>query len=219
MNSTVPDPSDTRRRRLLIYASIGGVVLLALICVGIYGLLRGPAKQPDSVPQVSAASNDERLAPYEVWSTRDPERFTEAIAEGLFNWDSALGNPLAAYQQPLIDAASEEEAVAFASDVRSYYPSESEWRELRRMNVRQWLAIDQITVPESWSTAVRQTRPDQLPDGAAALTVTGVRHRAGVWGAEPATFEEQVSFTVFVACPGTENCRVLRLSILDQPLE
>ena len=51
------------------------------------------------------------------------------------------------------------------------------------------------------------------------MTITGTRHRAGVWKGEVAESSYPVSFTVFVACqPSFDRCHVLRLSQLDNPL-
>ena len=69
-----------------------------------------------------------------------------------------------------------------------------------------------------------QAAPGQLPRGATAYTITGTRHRAGIWGTEPVEATRPVSFTVFIACAppapefSTSLCRLLRLSELDNPL-
>jgi hypothetical protein len=40
-------------------------------------------------------------------------------------------------------------------------------------------------VPEAWATAETQAQPGQLAEGTTAITIEGVRHRAGVWNDEP----------------------------------
>ena len=57
-----------------------------------------------------------------------------------------------------------------------------------------------------------------LLPGATAYTVTGTRHRTGVWEGQGVTDARPVSFTIFAACPDDEDCRLLRLSALDTPL-
>ena len=51
------------------------------------------------------------------------------------------------------------------------------------------------------------------------VTITGTRHRSGVWNGESAESSHPVAFTVFVACePSFDRCQVLRLSQVDNPL-
>jgi len=58
-----------------------------------------------------------------------------------------------------------------------------------------------------------------LLPGTTAFTITGVRHRSGVWEGTPVTSEHDVAFTVFVVCaPSYPACHLLRLSRLDEPL-
>jgi hypothetical protein len=106
-----------------------------------------------------------------------------------------------------------------ASDVRGYLPGTAMWERLRAYGTRQWLELDSVTVPETWSTALGQAVSGQIPIGAAAFTVVGTRHRAGTWDTEGMRTEQLVSFTVFVVCAGTEPCTLLRISQLDHPLK
>lgn len=208
-----------RRRRLLILGSITGLILLALVGVGIYGLLRGPATVPTlSERDTSQTTRTQRLPPAVLPETGNAEPFAEAIAMGLFRWDAGTDHGPAEYMQPLIDIAHESETVALAADLRSYFPDEPVWGELRQMQARQWLTIEQISVPDGWATAVAQAQPGQLPAGTVAYTIDGIRHRTGTWGTEPAALEHPVAFTVFLVCPPGEDCRLLRLSTIDSPL-
>lgn len=227
------DPAnDRRRRRLLIAAIAGGLALLILVGVGIYGLLRGPstpghAPAHDSAPTATAPSVPPHGAgPVAVPRTGGPEAFARNVAAALFTWDTAAGYGPADYAQVLADVAATQEADAFAGDVRAYLPSTGAWAQLRRYQTRQWLTIDEAVVPEGWETAVEQAAPGQIPEGATAYTITGIRHRAGTWGTQPVEASRRVSFTVFLVCarpipgrgvsPGL--CEVLRLSELDNPL-
>lgn len=223
-------PAEPRRRRLLIATIAGGLALLVAVGVGIYGLARGPGDRTSdpspsgtvTVAPTSPASTP--VAPTQLPVTGDPEKFARAVATALFTWDTLSGAAPADYAQVLSDAADDSEADALASDVRAYLPTAHAWAQLTTYQTRQWLIIDTATVPEAWETAETQAAPGQLPRGATAYTITGTRHRTGIWGTEPVEATRAVSFTVFIACAppapefSTSRCRLLRLSELHNPL-
>lgn len=231
------DPTDRRRRTALIAALAGGLVLLLLIGVGIYGLLHGPdTREPAPSPSASATTGDPApttaagAAPVPVLTLGGPEAFAREVAEALFTWDTTSGYGPADYAQMLADVTASIEADAAASDVRAYLPTQAAWAQLRPHQTRQWLTIDTITIPTAWETAVSQAAAGQLPDGAVAYTITGTRHREGTWGTEPVTTTGPVAFTVFLVCTPERSaapppqdalvvsCELLRLSQLDNPL-
>ena len=121
--------------------------------------------------------------------------------------------------QPLIDVADPEEAPGLVSDLRGYYPDQESWAKLREAHTRQSLTVDTLTVPSSWPAAIEQAAPGLIPPGAAAFTVAGTRHRVGIWEGQSVADARPVSFTVFVACPQGDACRLLRLSAVDQPMQ
>jgi hypothetical protein len=228
------DLTDRRRRTVLIAAVAGGLVLLSLIGVGIYGLLRGPGI-PDPSPSTTATTEPAPVVhgdtgPHPVIAVGGPEAFARQVAEALFTWDTTSGYGPADYAQVLADVTASVEADAAASDTRAYLPTPAAWAQLRTHQTRQWLTIDTISIPDAWETAVAQAAPGQLPDGAVAYTITGTRHREGTWDTEPVTTAHPVAFTLFLTCtrerstvppPGdgiTETCQLLRLSQLDNPL-
>jgi len=224
-------PAEPRRhRRLLIAAIAGGLALLVAVGVGIYGLVRGPGNtRPDPSPSGTVATSPATpsstpAGPERLPVTGDAEAFARAVAEGLFTWDTISGATPSDYAQVLSDAASTSEADALASDVRAYLPTAEAWAQLTTYQTRQWLTIDTAAVPEAWATAEAQAAPGQLPHGATAYTITGTRHRSGIWGTAPVEASRPVSFTVFLVCapPAPEFsvglCRLLRLSELDNPL-
>ena len=125
-----------------------------------------------------------------------------------FDWDTRQDAGLADWVQVLVDAAAAEES---AADVRDYLPGAETWKRLGFYGTRQWLDVESVTVPAASATALEQAAEGQIPRGAAALTVVGTRHRAGTWDTDEMRTERQVSFTVFVACPGEQSCTLLRL--------
>lgn len=225
--------ADRRRRRLLIATIAGGLVLLLLVGVGIYGLLRGPAPRSDSIPAAPPSSTvtappagPSREGPAAVPRAGGPEAFARAVASALFTWDTTTGDGPMDYAQMLADVAADEEAAALAGDVRAYLPTSEAWGQLRQYQTRQWLIIDTAVIPDAWNTAVAQAAPGQIPAGTVAYTIDGTRHRDGTWGTEPVEASRPVSFTVFIVCTpavtgrgvtGT-TCELLRLSQLDNPL-
>jgi hypothetical protein len=211
-----------RRRRLVIAIVGAGVALIVLATIGLFGLLRGPAKasSPEQpAPPTPASAIVPTDQPHPVLETSSPELFARSVAHALFEWDTRQDAGLADWAQVLVDVADAEEAAAVAADVRDYLPGAEMWQRLASYGTRQWLDVESVTVPAAWATALDQAAAGQIPQGAAALTVVGTRHRAGTWNSEVMRTERQVSFTVFVVCPGQESCTLLRLSKLDHPLE
>jgi hypothetical protein len=74
-------------------------------------------------------------------------------------------------------------------------------------------------VPSTWSTALEQAAPGQIPSGAAAVTIVGIRYREGIWKTQLMRTTREVAFTVFAVCPSERTCALLRLSLPDRPLE
>jgi hypothetical protein len=213
-----------RRRRLQIAIVAGGIVLVLLIAVGIFGLARGPSGSPaDRHPSPALATEEHSTVrvghPHPIPSTRHPERFARRIAEALFDWDTRSSSGLSEWAQPLVDVADAEEAAGLASDVRGYLPTVELWDQLSSYGTRQWLVIDSIDRPATWATATEQAAPGQLPPGATAYTVVGTRYREGTWDAQLISSAGEVAFTIFIACPVDEVCRLLRLSGVNERLE
>ncbi|WP_166805554.1 hypothetical protein [Cryobacterium sp. Hb1] len=211
-----------RRRRLVIAIVGAGIALIVLAAIGLFGLLRGPAKtsQPEQpVPTASAAAVVPTDQPQPVLETSSPELFARSVAHALFDWDTRQDASLTDWAQVLVDVADAEEAAAVAADVRDYLPGAETWQRLSSYGTRQWLDIESVVVPTAWATALEQAEAGQIPEGASALTVVGTRYRAGTFNTDAMRSERRVSFTVFVVCPGPESCTLLRLSKLDHPLE
>ncbi|GAT74068.1 hypothetical protein MHM582_2569 [Microbacterium sp. HM58-2] len=205
-------------------------VLLLFIGVGACGLLIGP-RTPDAAPTATASAEDDAptvalpspssTEPSAIPTTSDPELFARYVAKATFAWDTASGFTPLDYTSVILDTADPtgEEQAGLASDLVGYFPSDDAWVELRQYATRQYLTIDEVTVPGAWADALTQAQDGQLPAGAVAFTVDGMRHRGGVWNGAPVATERPVSFTVFVVCaPSYDDCHLLRLSALDNPL-
>jgi hypothetical protein len=208
---------------------LGGVLAFATFAVGVYGLVRGPdSTAPTPAPQSGGAAEaipeaaarvvtlDDRALP----QTTDPVAYARAVAAALFDWDTSLGFLPTDYTAAVLADAdpSGEETPGLISDVATYLPRIEQWLDLGAMEVRQTIEIEDAYVPETWTAAVDQAHGHLRP-GTTAVTVTGTRHRTGVWNGETAESSYPVSFTVFVACkPSFDHCHVLRLSQLDKPL-
>jgi hypothetical protein len=211
--------SNQASRRFLIAPIAGALFLLLLVGICIYGLLRGPAA-PAPAPRTvtTEAPAVQKTDPEPVAEQTDAEQFTRDLAERLFAWDTTLGRIPVEYMQPIFDITDPDEAPGLASDLRGYVPDDAVWGQLREFSTRQWLTIDTATVPAAWAGIKEQAKPGLLPLGATAYTITGTRHRAGTWDRENIKDARPVAFTIFVACPNDQSCRLLRLSGVDQPL-
>jgi hypothetical protein len=224
------DSEHPRRRRLVLLLAVGFGVLAALVGVGLYGLLLAPTPGAprtavDPTAPVEPATEPKPTAPSAALpplpSTSDAEAFARAAAQALINWDTAADIEPTDYAQIIVDAGdpSGMETAGLASDVRTYFPTADAWLKLRTYGTRQWLTIDDAFVPASWNEALDQAADGDLLPGTIAYTVNGTRHRAGVVGTETQETSRPIAFTLFIACePSFQECRLLRLSEVDNPL-
>nr|WP_274638411.1 hypothetical protein [Microbacterium bovistercoris] len=222
-------PQTRFPRRLMILLIVGAAVLAVLVGVGLYGLLLAPRSEPspggssasDPPGASTSAPSPTSSAPPVVRESDDPETFARALANALFTWDTATEFGPTDYAQVIVDVGdpSGNETAGVASDVRTYLPTADAWAQLRTMQTRQWLDINDVFVPDEWATALEQASEGQILPGTVAYTITGVRQREGIHGTEPVSSSHDVAFTVFITCePTFDTCRALRLSELDNPL-
>ncbi|WP_458041486.1 MULTISPECIES: hypothetical protein [Bacteria] len=222
-------PQTRFPRRLMILLIVGAAVLAVLVGVGLYGLLLAPRSEPspggssasDPPGASTSAPSPTSSAPPVVRESDDPETFARALANALFTWDTATEFGPTDYAQVIVDVGdpSGNETAGLASDVRTYLPTADAWAQLRTMQTRQWLDINDVFVPDEWATALEQASEGQILPGTVAYTITGVRQREGIHGTEPVSSSHDVAFTVFITCePTFDTCRALRLSELDNPL-
>lgn len=221
MRQTIEPGQPSRRLHLALIG--GGLALVVLVGIGVYGLLRGPAaatnpRTDSSISEAAAPEPEHDLAPSRLPAASDGERFARAVAVRLFAWDTRLGHGTTDYMQPLIEIADPEEAPGLAADLRGYFPDDTAWRALQGYSTRQWLDLDTATVPDTWARVTEEALPGTLPLGAVAYTITGTRHRAGSWEGQDVADARPVSFTIFAACPTGDSCRLLRLSAVDTPM-
>jgi hypothetical protein len=158
----------------------------------------------------------------ELAPTDDSEAFTRQVAEALFAWNTTTLISRADHVDQLIGIADPtgESTPGLASDLDNYLPTSAAWIELAQYETKQWLTVESVTTPTLWAEAEQQAGADGLMPGTTAFTIRGVRHRSGVWEGEPVTSAHDVTFTVFIVCaPSFPRCHLLRLSMLDNPLD
>lgn len=215
--------ADTHRthRRLIIAATALGLALLGAGAV--VGLKDGnPGGRTGHQPIASAApSSAAVLGPSTSSGRSDPRAFAIAAAEEVFEWDTTTATNTDGYFARLVEIADPGgvESDGLVADLTTYLPTPDTWTELRRYRTRQWLEIDRAEVPSTWEATARNGEVYGLEPGTTAYTITGVRHRAGIWNDRAVTSKHPVSFTVFIICgPRYPTCFLLRLSRIDHPL-
>lgn len=216
--------SRPRRTSLIIAAAITGVIFLLIVAIGVYGLIIGPPdrSEPEAPPpgQSETPRSPTNYVP-PIADTTDAERFATSVSHALFTWDTHTTLTPHDYREPLLEVADPtgHETNGLVADLDNYLPDQETWVALQEYQTRQWLEIDEVFVPEEWEEAVA-VGGESIVEGTIAYTVTGTRHREGVWHGEDQFSEHQVAFTMFITCPpGGEACHLLRLSLLDQPLQ
>lgn len=225
--SSTYDP-ELRRRRVIVAALTVALLLAAAITYALLTRNQTAAPPPAApttatgpeMPPGPAKKPDDGTLP-ELPPVADPAEFAELVAHAIFDWDTTTLAPRAAYLERIATIADPtgEETPGLISDVDAYLPPESTWIDLREYETRQWIEVESVEVPSKWATALEQGGATLAP-GTTAYTITGVRHRDGIWDNNPVASRHDVTFTVFIICaPTYDTCRVLRLSLLDEPLE
>lgn len=224
--------SGSRRphRRLL---TLGVISLVVLVTVGTLFAVQqagghisqvppGTATSPSPLPSSTSARASHRSGGLDgVPASDDPHEFAGDVARAIFAWDTAAGYEPGDYKGRLLVLAdpSGYESPGLAADLTAYLPTAAAWAHLARYGTRQWLVVTDVVVPDQWAHALAQAPAGAVAPGTTALTVTGVRHRAGTWEGTEVAAEFDVAFTVFVICePTYPTCHLLRLSQLDNPL-
>lgn len=212
----------TRHRVLsLAIVLLGAMALIAALRL----LTPGPADEPpgavpsqtaapapDTNPSVMATPTLPRDVP--LAQVSDPDAFARGVAETVFTWDTTSTTLPDVTERLLVVAdPTGEETPGLLVDLRTYLPSDQAWTHLVQYRTRQWIEITDVVEPAAWDEAVEQAPEGALAAGTTARTVSGVRHRAGLWEGEPASASSPVQFTVFLVCsPSADQCHLLRLS-------
>ena len=217
------------------HLTIGAVVVGMSLAMGAGAWALVESHTPDDVPAPSAptppTAGTDVLPPRNAPSPSatdlttaqdrdDPVAFARATSEALFAWDTAATEPAEVRGRLLAVAdPSGAESPGLISDLEGYIPSDDAWDHLRQYGTRQRLEISTAAVPRGWEAARTSAPSGVIAPGTTAVTVTGIRHRDGVWAGTPVSSRHDVAFTVFVICdPTYPTCYVLRLSALDNPL-
>lgn len=225
----IASPGMQTRKRILIVSAV--VAMLAVVATYL-ALSRGidpaprqvavidPESEPDA-PSGEQAAGGQAATGEAITGESDPQRFAHSVALALFEWDTSASIPLPQYTGRLLAVADPtgEESPGLVADIASYLPTEQTWALLRPYATRQWITVSSIAVPGQWDETTATTPPGALLPGTTAYTVTGVRHRSGVWEGETVSSAHDVAFTIFIVCaPSYPQCHLLRLSRLDEPL-
>lgn len=219
-------------RRIWVVGAVAGLVLVTTILVYLRATFSGDdAVTPSAAgsPATSGVTDAPGAAPptravalAAALATDDPAEFASVVAAAIFDWETTSGHGVEEYVARLVAIADPtgEETPGLVADLAGYLPTATAWGDLRTYSTRQWLEIDSVQVPSLWPQALAQAPEGALLPGSAAYTVSGVRHRAGVWQGESVASEHEVAFTVFMVCgPSYDRCHLLRLSRLDEPLD
>jgi hypothetical protein len=230
----MPQSTQTRRKQLIFVITTIAVVFVT--AVGIYGLINGRDRQESNQARKTAASSPGAAVsatplarasatagvpmPARVVESADPERFARGAAIALFDWDTTVGYQPADLAEALVSVGDPTGVeTGLASDVRSYLPTNYDWNYLRTYQTKQWLTIKRAYVPDQWGIALAQAKPGQLRPGTVAYTITGIRHRSGIWLTQPISTHHFVAFTLIITCrPTFTTCRLLRVGKLNSAL-
>ncbi|WP_454859678.1 hypothetical protein [Promicromonospora soli] len=204
------------------------LIIVLLAAVALIATLRLLTAHPDGEPPVmpvatvaptpdgqAGGTADQSLLPeVPLAQASDPDVFARAVAETVFTWDtSSTSLPDLSERLLVVADPTGEETPGLLVDLRTYLPNDQAWTHLVQYRTRQWIEITDVVEPDAWDDAVEQAPEGALAAGTTARTVTGVRHRAGVWDGEPVSVQEPVQFTVFLVCsPSADQCHLLRLS-------
>lgn len=222
-----PTTSEVLRRRRLIVAGVAiALVLIAFVAYAVLAQRSATTNSPHSDDVAGAAAPNSgpgeqpaQLNPLKP--TSDPETFAQQVAQAIFGWDTtSMASPANHVEQLLALADPTGGSTAgLLGDLDNYLPTADAWTQLAQYDTKQWLTITSVTTPSLWSEAESQAGPGLLP-GTTAFTIDGVRHRWGVWEGEPVSSSHDVAFTIFMVCgPSYPRCHLLRLSLLDKPLD
>ncbi|MFM9920913.1 hypothetical protein [Lacisediminihabitans sp. H27-G8] len=213
------------RRRLIIALIFAGALLTGMVGVGIYGLLQ-PAKQ---IPMPTVTTGVATASPVPIARTPlkplprtgDAVAYAKAVTPALFSWNTMSALEPEDYESVVTEDAAPTgvETSALVNDLAAYFPTDTQWQQLRDYKTAETVTIQHADIPAAWGQAVASD-PTAVRPGTVAVNIAAVRHRTGAWYGTPAVTSDPVTFTVFVTCqPTFDRCHILRLSGLNAPLK
>jgi hypothetical protein len=216
--------NDNKTRIRLIIGITVGIALLAAVSVGVYGLFftdKDRAPEPPTAPSASSSPAPGKPSGSSSGGITDPECYARFAAGQVFAWDTSVQNRHTVLEELLmLGDPSGEELAGLASDLNRYLPSTEAWQQLRTNQTRQELVIETAEIPETWGQATGNGTAEGLPKGTVAYTITGTRHRTGVYHNQPVEASRPVAFTMFITCaPTFPECHLMRLGQLDNPMK
>lgn len=212
--------TGTRWRRLLVVAAGVLVLLVAVVSYAMFAN-RAPSAEPRTTATLPSSEPIGTQTSPPPLDAAVPEAFARQVATALFAWDTRTTSTQKSVTEQLVSVADPtgESSAGLVADIANYLPTDQIWIELRKYETRQWIEVASVEIPDLWATAEAQANDELLP-GTTAFTIRGTRHREGVWEGEDVASQHEVAFTVFIVCaPTYPECRLLRLSRLDDPLE
>lgn len=214
-----------RHRRLIVAVLVAVVLLLGIVTARLVNRDNETTTSPPSPevvhvdPLQQAPTVEPPAAPLDQMT--DAESFTRRTAELLFEWGTMQFDARREIVETLVPVGDPtgESTPGLVADIETYLPADAAWTELQRYETRQWIEIRDVREPSTWHRVTQQAGDDVIMPGTVALTVRGTRHRTGVWEGRDVTSAHPVAFTVFAICaPTYQQCHLLRLSMLDNPL-
>ena len=213
------------RRRLIVALIITGLLLLGLVGVGTYGLLRPskPSAMPPGTRAVTATppvpTGAAALKP--IVHTSSSIKYADSIVQALFTWNTTSGLQPEDFESIISEDADPSgiETSALVDDLAAYFPTDTQWQQLRDYRTAETVTLQRAYIPVAWGQAMASD-PSAVRPGTTAVTIEAVRHRTGTWYGATAATSDPVSLTVFVTCqPTFARCHILRLSGLNTPLK
>ncbi len=223
-------PDDLRRRRLIVAGVATALLLIAFVTYAV--LVHRSHSRPSCAADQGAGTGRAAPTTHEVPAvtelptlrpTSDPETFARAGRRG----DLRVGHRHARLTRDRPHRATRrgrrpDRRVDARPGVRPrQLPADAGRLGRARRSTRpaSGSPSTRCTTPTKWAEAEAQAGDELLP-GTTALTIHGTRHRSGIWEGEPVSSEHDVAFTVFIVCgPSYPECHLLRLSMLDKPLD
>ena len=149
------NPDDLRRRRLVVLAGAGALLVIAFLSYAVLVHRSHPSSSSSTADKPAAGPGSPvETAPVvaeltALRPTGDPDAFARQVTGALFEWDTATLISRADHVEQLIAVADPtgEATPGLVSDLDNYLPTPDAWTELAKYETRQWIAIDSVATP------------------------------------------------------------------------